>query len=302
MSLKTHATLIAVTRRYVDILVDQEVRRGTLRSKAMDACVGDRVAVEQHENSWIVEEILPRKNCLVRSYDQKTKRLAANLDMLFIVTAIGEVFNTVYIDRVLSVAQSHHIPVTLLVNKADLTELLEASQPLLDIYRKIVDKLIITSAIDASGIDELRASIESAGIQQVAFTGVSGVGKSSLINKLIPELALKIRNLSKKTGQGRQTTSQAVAYQYLAPMGRQILLIDLPGIQSFGVTHLDKGTLSVTFPEMRDYLMQCQFKDCLHRSEENCAVIAAVECGKIPFSRYKSYIGMLEEIDASRKY
>lgn len=302
MNSTQQGTLVAVTRRYIDILIEGKIVRGTLGSRAMDVCVGDAASVERRGESYVVTEIPKRRNCLVRSYGEKKKRLVANLDHLLIVAAVGELFNTVFIDRVMTVAFEQEIPVSLLVNKMDLKERLEITAPLIDVYRNAGINVLLDSVVSGEGIPELIEKLETPALKIVALAGISGVGKSSILNAIIPDLELKTSAVSAKTGQGKQTTSQAVAYSYVRKSAEPLLLVDLPGIQSFGVSHLAKETLTLAFPEMKARMMQCEFKDCLHRDEENCAVIEAVKNEEIAFFRYESYLGMLAEIESGRKY
>jgi ribosome biogenesis GTPase len=277
------ATVISSTRRFVHLLESNGKRCiARTRSKAVEAVVGDKVLFEGSGEHAIVVEVLPAQNTLSRSYRDETKRLAANLNELFIVTALGPLFNTYFIDRIMAVASAELIPFTLVINKIDLGESL--FEPLIKIYRDIEVPMLHLSAKFGQGLESLRAKLSEPQIEVAALCGISGVGKSSILNVLLPDIQARTDEVSTRTGQGKQTTTQAFGYTYPRSRSTDLLLIDLPGVQSFGITHLTKEQVGNAFPE------------------EQCGVVKAVESGLLPFSRYESYAKMIAEIDDAKRY
>ena len=293
------ATVIRASRRNASLLTDDhlefQARNG---SKLPEVVVGDRVVCKEGEGGkWIIAEIKQRKHTLHRSYREKTKIIAANLDHLFLITAVGPLFNTAFIDRVLLAAAVQEIPVTLVVNKAD-----QGVEPGIACYEKLGVNLFFTSVKKKEGINQIEAALENPKLRLAALAGVSGVGKSSLINHLVPEAAQATAEVSERTGQGKQTTSMAVAYVYKRSSAADALLVDLPGIQNFGVSGLEPETVRSGFPEIAEYGLKCQFSNCGHIREEKCAVKEALGHGLISESRYISYSDIIHEIERSRPF
>jgi ribosome biogenesis GTPase len=297
-----YATVLYASRRYVDIAFGaNQTVRGKLGARDLEPCVGDKVSHRMDGGECIIESILPRKNCLLRSYEGKEKRLVANADHVLAVTAVGALFNTQSIDRILLVAKAESIPCALIVNKTDKQEDLEASRPLIAVYEQLGLEVILTSAKEDSGIERVTQLLSTPSIQIVPMIGVSGVGKSTLLNYFVPNAQAITREVSDRTGQGRQTTSQARAFQCRIGT-KEFFLVDLPGIQSFGINHLTEEQVRLFTPEFVQYMGECRFSNCAHLKEEECGVMRAVEQGKIPFSRYESYVGIVAEIRRAKRY
>ena len=239
--------VIHTTRRNAEIRTD-DGRTLTLSfsSKVEAVAPGDRVALENRREGTVISSILPRKNCFFRSYRGERKIIASNLDRIFLVSAVVPLFNTHFVDRVLAFCALQAIPVTLVINKIDLD--LSASKPLVEIYRSLGAEMLRTSALASSGLTELCAALADPALGIVAMAGISGVGKSSLLNRLIPTAGIKTCRVSHKTGQGRRTTSQAIAYPYPRLPAPDLLIIDLPGVHAFGVTHLSEREVVGAFP------------------------------------------------------
>ena len=245
-------------------------------------------------------EILERRNVFSRTFGPVTKRIAANLDLVLIVAATEPLFNTTFIDRSLITAYHEDIPVVLILNKIDVQ--LEETLPLLEPYEQMDLEILQMSAEQEVGVEDLRQKLADERLKVVALAGVSGVGKSTILNLLVPEAERKTRQVSRKTGQGRQTTSQAVAYRYERKGLPDLLLIDVPGVQQFGVTHLNEQEVRAGMPDLREISAECEYTDCTHTAEPNCAVKDSVESGELAASRYISYLGMLEDLEKVREY
>ncbi len=289
--------VITASRRYVTVY-DSKGKScfGKRPSSMEDLVAGDVVNFSRMGDEVLIEEIVPRRNCLKRCYKAKEKLLAANLDSLFVVTSPGALFNTVFIDRIMTTAAVEKIPVQLIVNKIDLTDELTEIEPLLAYYESLKINIIRVSIKKEIGLNQIKKFLETDSLKTIAFAGVSGVGKSSLLNWLIPQRDAKIQEVSAKTGQGKQTTSQAIGYNYNMAGQDPLILIDLPGIQNFGVTHLTVEQVKLAFPE---FLLadKCKFNNCIHINEPDCKIIENIASGKIAKSRYDSYTGMVEEIN-----
>lgn len=294
------AIVTSASRRHVQLCTPEwQTLHGTVSSKALEITVGDDVEYEERNGQYFITRVIPARNTLSRSYRSVRKHIAHNLDHLCIVAAASPLFNTSFIDRVMTVCSTENIAYSLVVNKADLS--FDDIQEALDAYTEIGVRILTTSAREGSGIDMLANLLATPSFRLVAFAGVSGVGKSSLLNTLLPGAVLETAEVSPKTGQGRRTTSFALAYRYERFGQPPLLLIDLPGVHNFGVEHLDREKLAGTFPEILSRRGQCQFLNCLHTVEAHCAIKDAVENGEIAVSRYQSYIDMLMEIEEARQ-
>jgi ribosome biogenesis GTPase len=297
----TYSRVIGITRHHARVLTETgDAIEMRVSPKAKDIIVGDQVTWAIEGQEYFVTKILGRANCLQRSYRDKEKKIAANLDMLLIVTAVTPLFNTTFVDRVLTVAWEQSIPCTLVVNKTDLG--VDQTLELIAIYEKLAVPVVLISAKFKPEIVELRSALQNDELNAVALCGVSGVGKSTILNRLIPEAERTTSEVSERTGQGRQTTTYALGYPYLANAGHSVVIIDLPGLQKFGVTHLTKELVAESMPEIASHTANCQFSNCSHIGETKCAVKEGVESGLIASSRYQSYIDMIKEIEDAREY
>ncbi len=292
------------TRRFVGIYsnIGEEIQ-ATASRKFNDLLPGDRVDFilsESANKQAYITNLGERTNCLKRSYFGKSKLLAANVQELWVVIAPPPLFNSKALDRTLAVAHSESIAVKILANKCDLVES-SILKKTLEYYDKIGVPTIKTSALLGKGIDDCKRAIEEANV--IVVTGISGVGKSSILKCILGE-EIRTGQVSEKTGQGKQTTSSAQGYLY-RPKDNHLdvhLLIDLPGIQSFGVSHLDKFSLSGLMQDINKYSESCKFDNCSHIKEEDCGVKKALGNGLILPSRYESFLEMTQEILDSKKY
>lgn len=295
------AIVVSASRRYALISSDrEEILNAVSAVKAVDLASGDQVLYIEKGRNLFITSILPRKNAIERSYRGEIKRIVTNLDRLFIVAAVAPLFSTLFIDRVLAVAFINDIPCTIILNKIDLG--VAETEDMVQVYERLGFTVERTSAKFGEGIDKLQASLASAALSTVALCGVSGVGKSTILNRLIPEAERKIGDVSARTGLGRQTTTQAFGNFLPRTSNEPLLIIDLPGIQNFGVSHLDRDLVAESFPELVAARADCQFSDCSHIAEEQCGVKRAVEQGRMERFRYESYLHMLDEIEHAREY
>ena len=284
--------------------------------------VGDRVSFErQADGTGVIHDVADRRNYIVRRATKLSKQthvIAANIDRLCIVATLGlPRTSTGFIDRLLVTAEAYHIPAAIVFNKSDLLvdpELREAQQELVSLYRAVGYPVLEVSALTGLGLDSLRHLIAG---RTVLFSGHSGVGKSALLNALCPGLDLRVGQLSDWSLKGRHTTTFAEIFPVQVGRGQWIVdstreqalptahyplptyLIDTPGIKEFGMVDFSAQELSHFFPEMRAVLHDCHFANCTHRHEPRCAVLAALDDGRISPSRYQSYLSILDDIETT---
>ena len=255
--------------------------RGILRKVGNSPLTGDMVEITVEHGKGMVEKILPRKNKFIRP-------AVANIDTLVVFAAnVNPVTEPYLIDRVAAIAGDQNVQVVLCVNKCDL----DPAEDLVRIYRHAGFAVICTSAETGDGVDQLKQCIAG---KLAAFTGNSGVGKSSILNRLAPELNLATGEVSEKLGRGRHTTRHVELYC----LGEDTYVADTPGFSSFDTDQMDiilKENLQYAFPDFGPYIGKCRFDDCSHRKEPDCAVRAAFENGEIEKSRYDSYLKFYEK-------
>ena len=258
--------------------------------------VGDRVTFDTDNEIGSITEILPRKNHILRQSVKKTGHahvLAANVDQAYLVVTLAYPKTSLgFIDRFLVSAESFRIPQTLVFNKKDMldAEGLEYQNSLMDLYQTIGIGAIAISAL-ADGHEKIKNLIQE---KTTLFAGHSGVGKSTLLNKLDPDINQKIGQISGYSEKGIHTTTFAEMFE----IAKNTFVIDTPGIKEWGLVNMNSQELSDYFPEMRDLRLSCKFgSKCLHVNEPKCAIIPAVERGTIAYSRYESYLSMLSGKD-----
>ena len=262
--------------------------RGSLRRSGDTPLTGDMVEISIEKGKGMVEKILPRKNSFVRP-------AVANIDALVIFAAnVNPVTEPFLIDRVAAIAGDREVPVVLCINKCDL----DPAVDLMRIYRNAGFPVILTSAETGVGVDTLRQLIRG---KLTAFTGNSGVGKSSMLNALCPALGLATGEVSEKLGRGRHTTRHVELYD----LGENTYVADTPGFSSFDTDQMDvmlKENLQYAFPDFRAHLGSCQFHDCTHRKEPGCAVRKALEEGLLEPTRYDSYLRLYEKASQIKEW
>lgn len=262
--------------------------RGKLRKEGITPLVGDVADFQVSGDSGYVLGIAPRKNSFIRP-------AVANIDALVMMAAnVNPVTEPFLIDRVGAIAAAQGVDTILLLNKCDL----DPAQNLYDIYSGTGMTVLRTSATTGQGIDTLRRLLKG---KLVAFTGNSGVGKSTMLNALYPQANMATGEVSDKLGRGRHTTRHVELFTL--PDGTKIM--DTPGFSSFDTDMMELGqedTLANAFPEFRPYLGQCRFDDCRHVKEDGCAVLAAKQAGMISPSRHDSYVRLYEKIKSYKAW
>ena len=262
--------------------------RGSLRRGNTSPLTGDLVEITVEKGKGMVEKILPRQNQFVRP-------AVSNVDALVVFAAnTNPVTEPFLIDRVAAIAGDQEVDVILCVNKCDL----DPAEDLIRIYTNAGFRVIPTSAETGEGVEELRNLIRG---KLVAFTGNSGVGKSSILNRLCPELKLATGEVSEKLGRGRHTTRHVELYD----LGDETYVADTPGFSSFDTDQMDvilKENLQYAFPDFRSHIGSCQFRDCTHRKEPGCAVTAALAAGEIEQTRYDSYLRLYEKASQIKQW
>ena len=255
--------------------------RGSLRRGQEIPLTGDLVEITVEHGKGMVERILPRKNRFIRP-------AVANVDALVVFAAnVNPVTEPFLIDRVAAIAGDREVEVILCINKCDLDPALDLAR----IYRNAGFPVICASAQTGEGVPELRSYISG---KLVAFTGNTGVGKSSMLNCLCPRLGLATGEVSEKLGRGRHTTRHVELY----PIDGDTYVADTPGFSSFDTEQMDvilTENLQYAFSDFAPYLGKCQFHDCAHRREPGCAVRTAVEAGHLENTRYDSYLRLYEK-------
>ena len=290
--------------------------KGNFRIKGIRStnpvAVGDRVTISSlstggQEGAWITE-IEDRRNYIIRKSINLSKQshiLAANVDQaLLVVTVVKPETSTTFIDRFLASAEAYRIPVILVFNKTDLLseEELHYQQMMINLYETIGYECRAISALDGDGVEALREKLEG---KITLLSGNSGVGKSTLINRLVPHANQRVADISEAHQTGMHTTT----FSEMIPLNSQLStlnsqlnswLIDTPGIKGFGTFDMEKEELTSYFKEIFEFSKQCRFSDCTHTHEPGCAVRKALDDHYIAESRYQSYLSMLEDKDENK--
>lgn len=280
--------------------------RGKLRLKGFKTtnplAVGDKVAFDIEDGDatqGVITEILPRTNYIIRKSIKKTGHghiIAANIDQaLLVATMVFPRTSTGFIDRFLVSAESFRIPQIIVFNKQDLLgeKDLKLQEEIIAMYNEIGIKCLKISAKDEQGVDEV---IETLSGKKTLIAGHSGVGKSTLLNLLSPNITQSVQAVSDYAAKGVHTTTFAEMFD----LENDTYVIDTPGIKEFGLIDIEEEELSDYFPEMREIQADCKFYNCKHTHEPKCAVKLAVDEGKIDERRYLSYLSMLDDHDSHR--
>lgn len=279
-------------------VVDCRVK-GNFRLKGIKStnpvAVGDVVEFDvRADGTAYIMDIMERKNYIVRKASNLSKQshiLAANLDLCFLVVTISHpATSTTFIDRFLASAEAYRVPVVLVFNKADIYTPDEAAemQYLVALYESIGYRCLVTSAEKGEGIDAFKEAMRG---KVSLLAGNSGVGKSSLVNAVAPQLAAKVGEISKIHDTGMHTTTYSEMFEFMPGS----YIVDTPGVKGFGSYAMEAEEIPHYFVEFFALSGGCKYSNCTHTHEPGCAVLAALDEGKIAPSRYQSYLSMLED-------
>jgi ribosome biogenesis GTPase len=303
--------VVKIYGRYYTVKADgrevNTVLRGRLKQNpdlqgfSSPVAVGDRVVISlnREDESGAIDEILPRKNYLARKdrIQGKEDLLAANLDMVMPVQSFRKPrLNHRFVDRIMARALCSGIPVALCVNKEDLAR--QGEREKIEMYyRRAGCELVMVSAHEEKGMEELLSIVRG---KRVLMAGASGVGKTTLLNRLFPGTDHSTSHISEKTGKGRHTTTNAVLIRH--PDNTEI--IDTPGMREFGVSNIEPHLLERCFPDFDGLRENCRFSPCTHDHEPGCAVIEARDRGDLNPERHRSYLNILHSLqdEQSRMY
>ena len=284
-------------RHYVVEFPDGTQRHCFPRGKKAGAAVGDHVRIApQGRDEGVIDKILPRTNLLFRSDEMRTKQFAANVDQLLIVVAVEPTFSDDLVGRALAGAWSADIEPVIILNKIDLETGLAAARARLEPIRALGVPVIELSAHDLATVHAVLADRLIG--KTTLLLGQSGMGKSTLLNALIPDADAATREHSAALDMGRHTTTSTRLY-HLPDSGGD--LIDSPGFQAFGLQHLSGDDILRGFPEFSQHIERCRFYNCTHRHEPGCGVVAALKAGDIDPDRYALYQRILEESEAAQQ-
>ena len=284
-------------------LIESKVK-GNFRLKGIRStnpvAVGDRVELVAHaEGTAFITAIEDRRNYIIRRSQNLSKQshiIAANVDQAFLVVTVDfPQTSTTFIDRFLASAEAYRVPVVLVFNKTDLldADLLRYQQMMMALYENIGYHCVAISAETGEGIEALRPLLQQ---KITLLSGNSGVGKSTLINRLVPDANLRTAEISDAHHTGQHTTT----FSEMISLPDGGWLIDTPGIKGFGTFDMEPEELTSYFPEIFRFSKDCRFSNCTHTHEPGCAVLQALEDHFIAQSRYQSYLSMMEDKDGSK--
>jgi len=279
--------------------------KGNFRLKGIrttnPVAVGDRVTISVNpDGNAFITAIQPRKNYIIRRASNLSKEshiIAANLDCAFLVVTLAHpVTSTTFIDRFLATAEAYRVPAVLLINKVDLLtddDDKEYCEAVASLYRTIGYDVLEISALTGEGMTELRERLKD---KISLFSGNSGVGKSTIINALLPDLDLRTGSISDMHDTGMHTTT----FSEMFPLPEGGWIIDTPGIKGFGTIDFDKHEIAHFFPEIFKISAECKYGDCTHTHEPGCAVLKALDQHYISQSRYASYLSILDDTNPDK--
>ena len=276
------------------------------RGKKNAVVVGDRVRWQITGDEGSIEKVDERRNLFYRMDEMRTKTFAANLDQVLVLVAADPEFSESQLTRALIAAEAGHIPVLIVLNKRDLSPAFERAWARLDAYRRM-GLTVLPLCLQAgreSGLDELVQQLQG---RSTLVLGPSGVGKSTLVNRLVPEAGAQTGEISRALNSGKHTTTSTTWY-WVDGDTRRTALIDSPGFQEFGLYHIDAAHLPQLMPDLRATLGGCRFYNCTHRHEPGCSVRAHVGTDPaqdplaISDNRYRLYNELYDELSNKRMY
>ena len=299
MSLRVRGRVIAAHGRHYTVeLADQTLLKCYPRGKKNEAAVGDYVEItRQGQEEGALESIQPRKNLLFRSDEMRSKQFAANVDQLLIVIAVEPAFSDDLLGRALAGAWSADITPVILLNKVDLAAGLPAAQAKLAPFRKLGVQVLELCARDPDSVNEVVLPLLRD--KTSLLLGQSAMGKSTLLNTLVPLALAATQTHSIALGAGRHTTTRTRLY-HLPEQGGD--LIDSPGFQGFGLLNLSREDIERGFPEFTEHIAQCRFYNCTHQHEPGCGVLAALARQEIDAARHALYVRLLDAKTAHESY
>jgi len=288
--LKQGRVIAAHGRHFIVAMPDGSQRHCFPRGKKTGPAVGDQVLVHpQGEHEGAIDRILERRNVFYRSDRERSKQFAANIDLLLLVLAVEPPFSQDLAYRALVAAKSAGIDALVVLNKSDLQDKLPAARRQLQPLHDLGVRTMALSALDCAATRQ-QLQPELAG-RTTLLLGQSAMGKSTLLNALVPEAQAPTQDYSRALGAGKHTTTSTRLY----PFGGDGAVIDSPGFQSFGLMHLSPGDIERGFVEFNVPRQHCRFYNCTHRQEPGCGVLAALEQGKILPQRHALYLRLLDE-------
>lgn len=300
--------VVCATGSWYDVLSEDGVTRkcrirGRMRLKGVRSTnpvvVGDEVLFTEEGDDFVIEELSPRRNYIIRRASNLSKEshiIAANIDRAMLVVTLSSPRTAPeFIDRFLVTCEAYSIPATILLAKIDLAaECREQVDAFRATYESAGYEVIEISALYGTGLDRVRELVAG---RTTLVAGNSGVGKSTLIGALEPTLDVRTGEISQSHHKGRHTTTFSTMY----PLTGGGSIIDTPGVKGFGLIDIEDAELGRYFPDMMRYAPECRYYNCTHVHEPGCAVVSAVEEGKIAYSRYESYLKILDEDEKYRK-
>ena len=304
---RVEALVMRATGSWYEVLHEGEVlrarMRGRLRLRGVRSTnpivVGDTVSCEAGEDGeWLITDIAPRRNYIIRRASNLSKEshiIASNIDRaMLVVTLVEPVTATEFIDRFLVTCEAYKVPATILLAKIDLLqECPEAVEEFHRVYEGAGYEVIDISATEGIGVERVKAMLSG---KTTLLSGNSGVGKSTLVRAIDPTIDIRTGEISESFHKGKHTTTFSTMYRVA-----EGFVIDTPGVKGFGLIDIDDDELWHYFPEMISRAGECRFFNCTHTHEPHCAVVEAVKNGEIAFSRYESYLKILDEDDKYRK-
>ncbi|MBQ1224589.1 MAG: ribosome small subunit-dependent GTPase A [Alistipes sp.] len=301
------ALVMRATGSWYEVLHEGEILRARMRGKLRlrgvrstnPIVVGDVVTCfAGDDGEWLITDIEPRRNYIIRRASNLSKEshiIAANIDRAMLVVTLAEPYTAPeFIDRFLVTCEAYKVPVTILLAKIDLLgEASEAVEEFHRIYEGIGYEVIDISATEGVGVERVKAMLEG---KTTLLSGNSGVGKSTLVRAIDPTIDIRTGEISESFHKGKHTTTFSTMYRVAGGF-----VIDTPGVKGFGLIDIEDDELWHYFPEMISRAGECRFFNCTHTHEPHCAVMEAVKSGEIAFSRYESYLKILDEDDKYRK-
>ena len=295
-------TVKSESGQYIDCKIKGQFRIKGLRT-TNPVAIGDHVEFDylDQEDVGVIRKIEDRQNYIVRRSTKLSKQshiIASNIDQAFLIVTLMEPrTSTGFMDRFLVTAEAYHIPCTIIFNKTDLydDETKELHKTIVELYQKIGYECLEVSAETGLNIDVVADNLKG---KKTLLAGHSGVGKSTIINKIQPDLDLKTGSISSYHKKGTHTTTFAEMFE----LDNGGFIIDTPGVKEFGLIDFDKQEVAKRFPEMRAMMHDCKYHNCTHIHEPDCAVLQALEDGSISRSRYENYLNIFNDDNLNQKH